>query len=66
MEDFLIEMLGGFIELLLECFFEFFMGLIAGIFLGSFSREDRRGTEMLSVVPRLPAGALVLSAKGGQ
>lgn len=52
-------------EFALRCLFEWFVGVIAGIFLGSFSQEDRRGTEMLSVVPRLPFGAGVLLAKGG-
>jgi hypothetical protein len=55
MLDFIVEMVG-----------EVFVGVFFEVFAGMFSTGDRRGTEMLSVVPRLPTGAGVLSAKGGR
>jgi len=65
MLDFIFEAIG---EAVLEGFFN----LIGAIFSGSFGVSndafDTRGTapEILSVVPRLPHGAGVLLAKGGQ
>ena len=62
MLDFILELFGVFGEPLVELFFEVF----ANRFTGLFSIGERGGTEMLSVVPRLPSGAGVLLAKGGR
>jgi hypothetical protein len=59
MLDFIGDIVGEF-------FFEVVCGAIAGMFSGLFGLSLRAGPEMLSVVPRLPAGAGVLLAKGGR
>lgn len=58
MLDFLLGMFEVFGEPLVELFF--------AVFANMFSIADREGPEILSVVPRLPAGAGVLLAKGGR
>jgi hypothetical protein len=45
---------------------EFVVDVFFGVFAGMFCMSHRKGTERLSVVPRLPAGAGVLLAKGGR
>ena len=62
MLDIILELFALFGEPLVELFPDVF----ANMFSGLFSIGDRIGTEMLSVVSRLPAAADVLLAKGGR
>ena len=55
MLDFIVEFAG-----------ELVFGVFVEVFSGLSRKDDRDGPEILSVVPRLPAGAGVLLAKGGR
>jgi len=63
MEDFLSFLF----EMICEPFVELFFAIFAAMFSGLWEIRDMKDDlEKLSVVPRLPAGAAVLLAKGGR